>query len=134
MILLELFVFSSALASLNYIDINGTGTFGACTYQPRSLSPYAAIRRSHPCEARKQAHGHPRTTPSTSLNELVPGPAYSRVGGLGEAEPDVVVAVIRRFVVPVSRTHVPRFVVPGAATQHATAAYFFLLKSYLFLP
>jgi hypothetical protein len=60
-----------------------------------------------------------RTTPAVSLNTAAPGVA----GVLGETKTDVVVPVVGGVSVAVRRANVPRFVVPGAAPQHAPAAY-----------
>ena len=40
---------------------------------PRPAIHDNTIRRSPPCEAGKQAHGHPRTAPGLSVNRPVPG-------------------------------------------------------------
>lgn len=49
------------------------------------------------------------------------GPATRRAGGLDETETQVVVPVVGVVPVPVRRTQVLRFVVPGATTDHALA-------------
>ena len=44
------------------------------------------------------------------------------MGGLGQTEADIVVSVRAGVPVPVGGTQVPRFVVPGAAPNHALAS------------
>jgi hypothetical protein len=53
--------------------------------------------------------------------QVGPGPATCRAGGLNETEPKVVVPVIGGVPVPVRRTEVLRFVVPGTTADHAPA-------------
>jgi len=89
---------------------------------PAACRPGRTIRRSHPCETGKRAHGHPRTTPGLSVERPAPGPAKGRAGGLGEAETEVVVPVVGGVPVAVRRAEVPRFVVPGATADHTPAA------------
>ncbi len=49
------------------------------------------------------------------------GPATCRAGGLNETEPQVVVPVVGVVPVPVRRTQVLRFIVPGTTADHALA-------------
>jgi hypothetical protein len=53
-----------------------------------------------------------------TLTELFPGKAELE----SKAQPEVVVAVVGRVVVPIRHTAVPRVVVPTATTVHAIRA------------
>ena len=56
--------------------------------------------------------------PASSLKDA----ALTSAGGLGEAEPKVVVAIVRPVPVEVRDARIPRIIVPRATTNHAVAA------------
>jgi hypothetical protein len=101
----------------------GQGSVGAvgAAYQPRSPHPRPSLRRSRVAGGREAGSWTPANSTRPIREQAGSGPATCRAGGLGQTEADVVVPVVGIVPVPVRGTQVLRFVVPGAAPDHALA-------------
>lgn len=75
---------------------------------------------------------HFRLFPNTTANCLPLGNPSDVLSLKGEAETVVVVAVVGRVVVAIRHSHVPRVVVPAAATQNAVTTLFICCRLSLF--
>ena len=65
---------------------NGVRGLRPAPTSPAACHPRRTIRRSHPCETGKRAHGHPRTTPGLSVDRPAPGIGTSHQAGATRAD------------------------------------------------
>jgi hypothetical protein len=97
------------------------GPAARCLPAPVRFTPSSLFGFPHRAGGRETGSWTPAASPGLSMNRPAPGPATCRAGGLGQTEADVVVPIVSGVPVPVRCTHVLRFVVPGAATNHTLA-------------